>query len=79
MIYIKSILAGTVLLIACVAQLNFALAAIFLLDLRAIMGLHPLISLPTMVAIFAIGFMWPLRRASKRRAPPRRSSFKAFR
>jgi hypothetical protein len=69
MIYVKSVLAGAVLLIGCVALLTFALGAIYFLDLRWHMGRYPFISLPAMLAIFAVGFMWHLRRASKRRSP----------
>jgi hypothetical protein len=64
MIYIKSILAGTGLLIGCVALFTFALFTINI-DLRAIMGHFPFISLPIMLAIFVVGFLWQFRRTSK--------------
>jgi hypothetical protein len=66
MIYIESILAGIVLLIGCVALFTLGLAAA-MLDARWVMGHYPFISLPTMVAIFATGFLWQLRRAARRR------------
>jgi hypothetical protein len=72
MIYIKSILVGVVLLIGCIALFTFALRAIYFLDLRWYMGRYPSISLPTMLAIFALGFMWQLRRILKRRVPSHR-------
>ena len=68
MIYVKGILAGMVLLIGCIAFFTFALSAINL-DLRAIMGAFPFISLPTMLAVFVIGFLLQYRRVSKRRVP----------
>jgi predicted membrane metal-binding protein len=68
MIYVKSLLAGAVLLIGCVALLTFALDVIFFLDLRAIMGAFPFISVPAMLAIFVIGFIWQLRRTRRRSA-----------
>jgi hypothetical protein len=64
MIYIKSILAGTGLLIGCVALFTFALFTINI-DLRAIMDHFPFISLPIMLAIFVVGFLWQFRRTSK--------------
>jgi len=35
------------------------------IDLRAIMGHFPLISLPTMLAIFVTGFLWRFRKKSR--------------
>ena len=65
MIYVKSILAGLALLLGCVALSVFGVSEWY--DLRAIMGAFPLISLPTMLAIFAVGFLWQFRRTSKPR------------
>ena len=62
MVYIKSILTGVVLLIACIAAFTYALGAIFFLDLRAIMSSFPVVSLSTMLTVFVVGFLWQFRR-----------------
>jgi hypothetical protein len=63
MIYLKSILAGMVLLVAGIAAFTYALEAAFFLDLRAIMGSFPIVSLLTMLAVFVVGFLWRFRRS----------------
>jgi hypothetical protein len=63
-IYLKSAFVGLALLIGCIAIGTCGLFAIGR-DLRAIMGHFPLVSLPTMVAIFATGFLWKLRGRNK--------------
>ncbi len=71
MIYIKSIFAGAGLLIGCVALFTFAIFAIHI-DLRAIMGEFPFVSLVMLLAIFVVGFQLQFRRSSKRHVPTAR-------
>ena len=66
MIYLTSTLAGIVLLIGCVTLLTLALPHLMSLDARWVMGQYPFISLPTMLALFAIGFLLQFRRAARK-------------
>jgi hypothetical protein len=66
LIYVKSILTGTALLIGCIAVFTFALAQLMHLDARWIMGRYPFISLPMMLAIFVTGVFWQFRRGARR-------------
>ena len=63
MIYVKSIFAGTVVVIVCIGLFTLAFSTVNI-DLRAIMGVFPVVSLVTMLAVFVVGFLWQFRRTS---------------
>jgi len=60
--YLLSVLAGIAVLIGCVALFTLALGKMDI-DARWLMGHYPFISLPTMLAITAMGFMLGFRGA----------------
>jgi hypothetical protein len=66
MIYVKSIFAGTVVVIVWIGLFTLAFSTVNI-DLRAIMRVFPVVSLVTMLAVFVVGFLWQFRRTSVRR------------
>lgn len=66
MIYVKSVLIGIGALIVSVSLFTLVFDLLHL-DARYFMGAYPLVSLPIMAAVFAIGFLWQLAKSRKRR------------
>jgi hypothetical protein len=75
MIYVKSVLTGLGMLTGCVGLFTFGLFATGI-DLRAIMGHFPLISLAAMLAVFTAGFLLRFRAGARKgfQGPGRKSA-----
>ena len=63
---VKGTLGGVIAVVGCVA-LSVWVLYLYHLDLRAIIGYFPLISLTVILFVFAVAFRWQYLRSSRRR------------